>query len=191
VRAPRDDRVGVCDALQEIVNARVFFHGPGEPPLEERLSALVHMFDADGDGELSKQEVKTAISKLLSVLRRLLYLGLDIGMMAVYDGALEPTIRQVWGECFPEGIATTCMLQDVLSQSSGDVIFEPIKASFRSAAMTGESPFSIEQSVEHMRDQPELRPLAEVLHEEALERSVDDEFIEAIYEQARNKEHCE
>ena len=77
--------------MQEIVNARVFFHGPGEPPLEERLSALVRMFDADGDGELSKQEVKTVISKLLSVLRRVIYLGLDIGMMAVYDGEYIPT----------------------------------------------------------------------------------------------------
>jgi len=159
-------------ANKEIVNARVFFHAPGDPPLEARLSALVRMFDADSDGKLTQLEVKTVISKVLCVLRRIVYFALDVGMMAVYDGALEPSLRKLWVEIFPEGAATPSMLQDVFAQSSGSVLFEPLKASFRGAVLAAPGgpptppawrqagdPFSIEAAVEQMRDKPVLTPV--------------------------------
>ena len=98
--------------LEEIVNVQLIFHAPVGATIEERFAALIGLFDQDGDGCIGKDEVKTLFGKALCVIRRIIYLFLDLALDVVFDGALELQARKMWSELFPTGL-TPEVLRDL------------------------------------------------------------------------------
>jgi hypothetical protein len=87
--------------LQEIIDARMVFHA-GPSSLEERFIALISLFDADGDGEISSEEAKAILSKVLCIVRRAIVLLLDVLQQVVFEGSFDPMLENLWSKLFPE-----------------------------------------------------------------------------------------
>lgn len=144
-------------SLEEIVNARIFFKGAGGPNVEERLSALIGVFDKDKDGELSKSEVKLAFAKILSVLRKVGYLLIDIGTASVFNGALEPMITTFWDEVFPKKchVSSELLKEGLVHLGELEPLID-LHHHYRSAQSLEDDqvPFSVEEAVEMTRHKP-------------------------------------
>lgn len=140
-------------SLVDIINVRVVFKGPGGPSLEERFAALIVFFDENGDGEISKEELKHFLAKVLRVFRKVAFLHLDIFERVVEDGALDHPISELWTELFPKEVSTQ-MLHE-LSEHPEELDEFGKEISARIQAKTSRPQFNMEESLAGMRDQPE------------------------------------
>jgi hypothetical protein len=138
--------------LEDIINIRVTFKGSGGPPMDERFAALIGLFDENGDGEISREELKHFLAKLLRVIRKLAFLHLDLFLDVLEEGALDRPLAEFWSEMFPRGISSS-ILHD-LSENPEAVNKFGNKIAERSQARVSEGPLRLEESLKKMRDQP-------------------------------------
>lgn len=141
--------------LEDVINIRAIFKGPGGPSMDERFAALIGFFDENNDGEISREEVKHFFAKLLKVIRKLVFLQLDIFIDVLEGGALDQPITEFWSEMFPHGLSSS-MLHE-LSENPEAVAKFGKEISERCQARVSEEglPLGFEESLAKMRDQPE------------------------------------
>jgi hypothetical protein len=140
-------------ALEDIINVRVVFKGPGGPSVEERFAALIGFFDENEDGEVSREELKHFLAKVLRIIRKLAFLHLDVFQNVIEDGALDHPITEFWTELFPHGVSSDMLHELSEHPEELDEFGKEISARYEVSTRINISP--LEESLENMRHQPE------------------------------------